>query len=298
MSGTPEELFSLPQETTEPGLDFFYSSWQARALVADFIQSLQYLDNARAISLELFIERDQESHRKYIEEHRDEILADLAQKNIQGEEAEAALNDPARFVRMVLRDTRNAEKVLGDHLPFLLQTLIARAYDAFYLYAEDLLRLIYKTRLDQIDLGEEDLDSLIHELVNQHTSNLTRSGQRDKLYKELRERLGLPWLLIDEDKRRETLIVQIRHIITHNRAMINQGFVDRVKSFTKYTAQDLGKLIDLTPMGVSADLDFLHQVVKQVDAVAIAKFGLPHLPIPAMEPSEESTTAGEIEAAQ
>jgi hypothetical protein len=112
-----------------------------------------------------------------------------------------------------------------------------------------------------------------------YLANLTRSGQKDGLYKEMNERLQLPWIRTLEEKNREMLIAESRHLFTHNSGLISAQFVNKVASFSKFTPADVGKPLELGTDTLIPDLQFLHEIVKRVDDTAIMLYTLPTNPL-------------------
>src|SRR5262245_42360359 len=138
---TAEERFSVPEQMTEAGLVFFYTSEQARNFVVEFINTAQANDFLMFASLRATLREDNgESFRKYVEENR----VGIEESGITSEELEQALSDHDRAAALILRGRRDARAVFSDHGQFLLQTVFGRVYASFLIYLVDLLTHIFR----------------------------------------------------------------------------------------------------------------------------------------------------------
>ncbi len=287
MSGTEQERFSLPTQATELGLAFFYSTYQARAFVGEFARVLQGLDYSFFVNIRFVLQQEQESLRAHIAENREEYRQWLIERGVAEADVDHVLNDNDRLALIASQDRRDAKRVFVDHLPFLLQTMLIRGYDAFYVYATELARSIYHSRVGALKAGDQDLVELVEHLTQRHVADISRSGQKPALYRELSAQLGLPWVQQGTESKREKRIAEMRHLFTHNRGIITDRFVSEVNDPEQFTVKDVCKPLQLHPDRVLDDLEFLHEVVKRVDAVAAAKYSLDCTPLPVALPEDE-----------
>lgn len=167
--------------------------------------------------------------------------------------------------------------MLGRNLQGLLRILLTRAYSAFYLYACELVALVYETRLAHLVIFDAELGQLLSKSVREHVADLTRAGQKDRLYGEFKDRLGVPFFENATDRNRERVIAELRHDIEHNQARISARLVRNVQHCSAYRTVDTGNPIILDANQVVTDLAFFQRLVSDADERAAAKFQLPRM---------------------
>jgi hypothetical protein len=267
---TPEEGFTVPEQMTEAGLVFFFTSDQARNFAIEFIRTAQANDFLMFASLRsIFREGDGTNFSEFranVAENRSEYEEDGRPWGITPEELDQALENPDRAALLLLRSRRDSKAIVKDHRQFLIQTVLARIYAAFQIYVVDLVAQIFHAAPPTPEeLGTKTLE--------EHIDFISR--RKDMLYKDVyRKRLNLPLFSNEAERNTEVLIAETRHIIEHNRGRISQQFVRNVQNFTKYTPADVGRPIALDIKQIVENVLFPHNKVKDIEARAIAQFGL------------------------
>lgn len=288
MSNTPQERFAHPTRATEAGLAFFFSSWQTRQLVADFVSTLLALDFSVWLNTRFMLQADKDGFRKHAQQNPEDYRDWLNEHGLSEEEGERVLDDVDRLAALSLRGRRDARQIIAEHGQLLLQTMLVRAYDAFALYIAELSQIIYRTRLAKLG-ADDDLNAFIRNVMEGHAKDLSRAGQKDRLIKEYKDILKVPLFSSTDALNTEVRIAETRHIIIHNRARISQPFVNRVRTFTQFTDVNVDKPLRLQDADVFADLEFLHNAVRDIDERVAQRFGLPLVPVPVAEDQEGST---------
>jgi hypothetical protein len=176
---------------------------------------------------------------------------------------------------------------LKDLEQLQLQMAYARAVDDFLTYLSDLVSLIFKTRPETLSSSEQQVpiakilqygtkDELIAALTEERVNALAYQGMT-QLDADLKKRLKFDLFERKEDSVEAVRIVEIRNLIVHNRAIVNNTFINRldrvgIKGYT------VGQGITLHPSIVRSEASFLFERVLDMDHRAIEKFGLPTVP--------------------
>ena len=161
--------------------------------------------------------------------------------------------------------------------------LLCRSVDIFLTYLTELLGLIYKTRPEALRSNEklsyeeilscQNFDELVHVMIEERVDSLSYKGF-SKLHNDIQEKLGLVLFETNVGFSKANLIVELRNVFVHNRGMISRRFQERVPN---HPAQ-IGEQIIPVPVEMLGHSIFLLDSVMDIDARAIAKFGLPNQP--------------------
>ena len=84
------------------------------------------------------------------------------------------------------------------------------------------------------------------------------------------EKLNFDLFPSSEILSRAVRVIEVRNLIVHNRGIVNRTFQVR----TGDSAVELGKALQLAPLAVMSDSDFLAKSVIDIDARAASKFDL------------------------
>lgn len=128
---------------------------------------------------------------------------------------------------------------LREHKQELIEMFFSRIVDNFQVYIIDIIREILKVKpqilynrqptvsMEQI-LKYDNIDTLIHDLIEEKVSSLSYNGL-GKVQEWCKER-GIPLELPDD--RYETIIeyIAIRNIIIHNRGFVDERYVQSIKN--------------------------------------------------------------------
>jgi hypothetical protein len=178
-------------------------------------------------------------------------------------------------------EKRGAFRAFRDvHRALLFEMMICRGVDNFLSYITQLLALIFRTRPETLRSSEtvrldavlkhSTMADLVHELAERRVNQLSYQGMRD-LAAYVSDRLGFV-MFVDADKLNNAFrIIESRNLIVHNRGIVNELYLSRVGS----SPAPLGVPIPMDPNRVLDDLEFLEAAVRDIDARAAAKFGLP-----------------------
>jgi hypothetical protein len=197
-----------------------------------------------------------------------EALRDTADDESTRERHQAAFDQGGRAV-----------KKLRAHKELLLQLLSARATDNFLGYVSELMSLIFRTRPETLRSSEQvrldvilqysAMDELIDHLAEERVNALSYQGMR-RLADHLRDRLGFQLFVDDTHLDRAVLVVEIRNLVVHKRAVIDRAFLSRVPAYLG----TVGDTIALDVDGVFSDFKFLATRVRDIDVRAQEKFNL------------------------
>jgi hypothetical protein len=176
-----------------------------------------------------------------------------------------------------------ALKTLREFRQLILQTTVCRGVDNFLTYISQLLSLIFRTKpetlrsSDQIKvdfaLQHTTMNDLVDALAEKKVTDLSYSGMR-QLADYLRDRLGLELFADESALERAIFLIEVRNLITHNRAIVNNTFLNKVRG-AKEPVGKLGETLELEVNSVFDGVTFLADTVGQIDSRAASKFCLP-----------------------
>ena len=142
------------------------------------------------------------------------------------------------------------------------------------------MALIFKTRPETLKSGESikldevlqygNMDSLIGHIAEKRVNQLSYQGMKS-LSNYFFEKLGFNLFESEDDLQRAICLIEIRNIITHNRAVINRIFLSRIPNYPGQIDQQ----IDMSPDEVLDNMKFLMGLVAYVDSRISKKFNLP-----------------------
>jgi len=173
-----------------------------------------------------------------------------------------------------------ALKKFRSYRQLLLQLVVSRGGDQFLTYVSELLAMIFRTRPETLRSNEQvrldvvlqhnAMEDLVADLAERRVQALSYQGMRD-LSAWLEERLGLKLFDRSDDLSRAVRVVELRNLIAHNRAVVNQVFLKRVPDH----ASPVGAIVKFKVDDVLDDLEFLARAVRDIEERAVSKFGLP-----------------------
>lgn len=180
----------------------------------------------------------------------------------------------------VARHGFGAVDALVTRQQMLLQILLCRAVDGYLTYLSDLLALVFATRPETMRGGEQvsykdilqfkSMDDLVASLAERKVHELAYKSMRD-LAKYMTERCGFDVCETPAALDRITLVIELRNLIAHNRAVINRIFKDRQKDYPG----NVGEVVTLDMAQTMGDIDLLAASVADIEARAAAKWCLP-----------------------
>ncbi len=171
----------------------------------------------------------------------------------------------------ILLNDRSLKQIQEQHQPFLLQTLLARSYDAFQVYLGDLLQQIYATTLQEMTSASQETQTFMKLVIAERLARLTGAGRIDDLIKELRNNHNLPIAQTPEESKRLRELGEVRNLIVHQGGIVNERFKRRVPD----TKHEIGETLATTQASVITDLKFLSAQLVLIDNHALAKHRLP-----------------------
>lgn len=114
------------------------------------------------------------------------------------------------------------------------------------------------------------MPDLVKALAERKVNELAYVGMR-ALAKYLSERLGLDLFSREEDLARASRIIEVRNVVVHNGAVVNQVFLSRLPD----SPAKLGDQLLFEMATVEEDMKFLMETVTDIDERAAVKFELP-----------------------
>ncbi len=188
--------------------------------------------------------------------------------------------DPAKFPKPgEPAPPESAVAQMDIHGPVLAEMLFCRGVNSFLTYLADLMTLIYEKYPKKLPSNKQMTygfciehhmaGDLISALAEETVIGLTHQNF-DALAKYFKKNLDLILFKEDTQSTAAALSVDIRNIITHNRGIVNQFFIQRNPAFV----DDLGKRVVLSEDESSEMLGDLGYCARQLDIRAIKKFGL------------------------
>ena len=172
----------------------------------------------------------------------------------------------------------------------VLEMGYVRAVDNYLMYLSDLLALLYAERPETLRAMPRDarrgtsgesvpieaifehstMEDLVDTLVERRVTDLSFKGL-GALSDYLSGRLGFSLYEGEDNYGRATRIVETRNVIVHNRGAVTRLYVARVGE----TNRAVGEVIELSADEFFGDLNFLTRSAFDIDARAVAKWGLP-----------------------
>jgi len=172
-----------------------------------------------------------------------------------------------------------ALKTLRSFRQLLLQLVATRGAEDFLLYISELLALVFRSRPETLRSNEQvrldlilqhdTMENLVSDLAERKVQSLSYQGIRD-VATWVQERLGLKLLSNPVSLDRTVMIIEVRNLIAHNRAVVNRLFLTRVPD----SPAAIGDVLNLNVNDVFDDLEFLGQAVADLDERCVAKLGL------------------------
>ncbi|MCJ7544720.1 MAG: hypothetical protein MUP47_09205 [Phycisphaerae bacterium] len=163
--------------------------------------------------------------------------------------------------------------------PLLAEMVWCRGVDNFLIYISRLLGLVFRTRPETLRSGKteyldvvlsfESMEALIDHLAEKRVHDLAYEGLAS-LQDTLEKEIGFSLFTNAERLKRAIVIVETRHLIVHNRAIVND-------LFRKRTGADWAKPGDKNQVGLICAgrcLRFLAAAVLDIDARGQQKFSL------------------------
>lgn len=160
------------------------------------------------------------------------------------------------------------------------ELIMCRAVDNYLTYLTQLITIVLQANPEMLKssetitlqelLSHESLEQVIHHVVERKVNELSYKGIRD-LYDYLKQRYGIDLFKDAEDLETTAKYVEMRNVITHNRGIINQQFIKRLKEKMDYIGQHVS-VIEGNPMELIAH--FLLRVL-DLDSRVAEKFTLP-----------------------
>jgi|SRR5208337_2359712 len=187
---------------------------------------------------------------------------------------------------------------LRRHEALICEMAVCRVVDNYLIYVSDLLALIFSARPETLKSSE--LVTLEFVLANRTTSQLINALVRRKVdqlsYQGMKElldfcsnRLKFPLFKEQDDLIKAILLIETRNIIVHNRGLVNDTFLQRVKD----SGLTKGDQIRLVWQEVLNYANFLSSSVSSLEYEARQKFGIPQ-PIDKSKKTMEEMRAWEV----
>lgn len=210
-----------------------------------------------------------------LSKHGDKIYINVDDKNIEGKIAKGF-----DFIQ------RTSPKLLVDFHQVLSRMAFSYVVDNFLTYVSDLLALIFRTKPEALRssqmikfediLKHQSMPDLIGALADRRVQTLAYKGMPE-LNDELSRALGLPLFPNERDLHKAVNMVELRNLIVHNRSVVNQTFLSRIRplSGVKTIPLSVGHLIPLDFGMLLPTEHFLAKNVTGLDRRATRKFGLP-----------------------
>lgn len=171
------------------------------------------------------------------------------------------------------------------HESLVQEMIVTRLVDNFLSYLSDLLALIYKTQPAMLKSSEQEtlefilqfdsMDTLRSALAEKRVERLAYLGLRD-LQEYLEKQTNFSLLPDKSTLEKAALLVEIRNVIVHNRAIVGNPTVRRFPSLKNA----LGKRLYFKSDELEDYKDFIGNVVIDIDVRATVKFKLPAQPTP------------------
>ncbi len=172
----------------------------------------------------------------------------------------------------------NYTKIADHYLPMMSELILTRSVDILLTYVARLMALIFTTKPEtlrsksQVEveyiLSFDSREEMLTALADDEVNRLAYLGMR-QLAENLEKKLGLPLFPQKTDLGHAIDVIEARNLIVHNAGIVNRTYLKR----QPHSTQQLGEQIKIaSPTEAPA---FLAHAVVDIDARAIAKFGLP-----------------------
>jgi hypothetical protein len=188
----------------------------------------------------------------------------LRMPNIQNEAGPFTLH----ALQTAASDGSNKKKELEEFEQILLQMVYARAVDDFLTYLSELVSLIFKTRPETLRSNEQriplerilqysSMDDLVNALTEERIMALAYQGMA-QLSDDLDKRLKFALFETPALASEAVHTVEIRNLVVHNRAIVNNTFLSRLdRASIDTTAYKVGLGITFDPQMVRNAAFFL-----------------------------------------
>ncbi len=203
---------------------------------------------------------------------------------------ENALHEAVTAHLTAISGCLNSDKVaalrLSEHRQLQFQMLHSRVVDNFIAYLSELTAAVYHKQPNLLK-SEQTITAefvLQYETMEEFVAALAEKRVQDLLYKsvkELAKTLSKAWNieLFEDEQALEGVVyaVEVRNIIVHNRAVVNQVFLNRLRGLSFFHSLSLkkGDQYPLDAAPVVQVLKFLLVSGARIDRIVAAKFGLP-----------------------
>lgn len=191
--------------------------------------------------------------------------------------------EKAHHRKTIEEEGTGALKNLRAFRQLILQTMVSRGVDNFLTYLSQLLSLLFRTKPETLRSNEQTrldfvlqystMNDLVDALAEKRVTDLSYAGMR-QLSDYLREKLGLELFTDEAALERAIFLIEVRNLIAHNRAIVNNIFLSKIRS-RKESIGKLGEPLTLEVDNVFDGVMFLANMVAEIDMRAAAKFGLP-----------------------
>lgn len=175
------------------------------------------------------------------------------------------------------------------------ETILCRIVDAFHIYMTEVIRLALtheprllkagaaSMRVEEIlDYGS--IDEIVERLISRRVEELSYRGFH-AIAEYVREKMGATLSIGDDDLSGATEAIALRNIIVHNRAVVNERFLEQ----TKRNDLTLGSRYHLLTPEVFDFIAALTNVAANVDQAIAGHFGLETAPMwPGSRPEDEA----------
>lgn len=161
----------------------------------------------------------------------------------------------------------------------VVEMMICRATDNYLAYISELLSAIFRTKPEalrssdkiQVDwvLRNSTMEQLISAITDRKVHELSYQSV-DKLSEYVKEKLGLDLFETPEEKLEIVRIVEIRNLIIHARAIVNERYLLKVPD----CPTSVGNKLPLDKYETFEMVYTLRRNVESLDKRAIDKFGL------------------------
>ncbi|HEY8724212.1 MAG TPA: hypothetical protein VIL92_10195 [Gaiellaceae bacterium] len=183
-------------------------------------------------------------------------------------------------------------RLFARHRDRLFEMALQRQVDQYLTYLSHLIALLFRSRPETLHAGppgrqaeteavsldvilqHATMEDLLNTVVERRVENLAYKGMGE-LADYLGQRLGFDLFASDDQRHMAVLVVEVRNIITHNRAVVNDTFVRRVKE----SPWAVGQRIELDFQTHSGFMAFLESTAADIDRRAIEKWALPTIRI-------------------
>jgi hypothetical protein len=189
----------------------------------------------------------------------------------------------ARYER-TLKEGRGARKSLVRFRRLMTEMVLCRNTDNFLTYISQLLALVFRTRPETLrSKGTEKLDfilqytsmdDLVAAIAEKRVNDLSYKGI-DDLAEYLQDQIGFVLFDSSENSDRAKYLIEVRNLLVHNRGIVNQIFLSRLRSYSRHELGNLGEPVSLDSDFIFDAAEMLIKSAFDIDARAAAKWNLP-----------------------